>query len=142
MNVLPNKKMKLTKGGWRPVHGERRIRTVGARVGMAHVFRRMLRGAYWVGLLLGPFFGTSIIVGGVFAAMHRLGLTRGILPFVFIAPGLLIWMGLTYAYRALVPLPCAQCGRSARTTSLNPITVRCTWCGHVQEFEMRVLGAP
>lgn len=109
---------------------------------MAHVFRRIARGAYWVGLLLGPFFGTAIIVGGLFVAMHGLGLARGLPALALIVLGLLVWKGLTYAYRTLVPLPCARCGRSARTTSLNPITVQCAWCGHVQNFQTRVLGAP
>jgi hypothetical protein len=97
---------------------------------------------YWVGLLAGPFLGTAAVVGGTFLAVHVLGAAPGALPLVFMGLGLLVWMGLTWAYRRLVPLPCIKCGRAAKATSLNPITIRCGACGHVEELETRVLGAP
>jgi hypothetical protein len=97
---------------------------------------------YWIGLLAGPFFGAAAVVGSTFVAMHVLGVALGVLPFVFIGMGLLAWMGLIWAYRRLVPLPCITCGRAANATSLNPITIRCGTCGHVEVLEMRVLGAP
>jgi hypothetical protein len=106
------------------------------------VLKRMIRGAYWFGLFAGPFLGAALVTVGVFVAMHSARLGLGVLPPVVIGVGLLSWMGLIRAYRTLIPLPCAKCGRSARATSLNPITVRCGSCGHVQEFAMRVLGAP
>jgi len=106
------------------------------------VLRRAIRGLYWVGLFVGPFFGTALLVGGAFVAIHALRVALGVLSLAFIGLGLLVWMGLIRAYRSLVPLPCRKCGRSARTTSLNPITVRCGTCGYVEVLEARVLGAP
>lgn len=109
---------------------------------MAPILRQAVRGLYWVGLLAGPFFGTVALVGGAFVAMHMLRVALGVLPLIFIGMGLLVWMGLIWAYRRLVPLPCIKCGRGAKATSLNPITIRCGTCGHVEVLEMRVLGAP
>ena len=109
---------------------------------MAPILRRAVRGLYWGGLLAGPFVGTAGLVGSAFVAMHMRGVELGALPLIFIAMGLLVWMGLTWAYRRLVPLPCIECGRGARATSLNPITIRCGSCGHVEVLEARILGAP
>jgi len=106
------------------------------------ILRRAVRGVYWVGLLAGPFFGTAALVGGAFMAMHMLRVALGVLPLIFIGMGLLVWMGLIWAYRRLVPLPCIKCGRGAKATSLNPFTIRCGACGHVEVLQMRVLGAP
>jgi hypothetical protein len=106
------------------------------------ILRRATRGIYWVGLFAGPFFGTTVLVGGAFVAMHMLRVAPGVLPLVFVGLGLLVWMGLTWAYRTFVPLPCVKCGHAARATSLNPITVRCGSCGYVEVFETRLLGAP
>jgi hypothetical protein len=106
------------------------------------VLKRTIRGAYWLGLFAGPFLGAALVSVGVFVAMHSAGQGRDVLPPVVIGVGLVSWMGLIRAYRMLIPLPCAKCGRSAKATSLNPITVRCGSCGHVQEFATRVLGAP
>ena len=106
------------------------------------MLRRAVRGLYWFGLFAGPFLGAALVTAGVFVAMHAARLGLGVLPPVVIGVGVLSWMGLIRAYRTLIPLPCAKCGGSARATSLNPITVRCGSCGHVQEFATRVLGAP
>ena len=106
------------------------------------MLKRTIRGAYWFGLFAGPFLGAALVTVGVFVAMHSARLGLGVVPPVVIGVGLLSWMGLIRAYRTLIPLPCAKCGQSARATSLNPITVRCGSCGHMQEFAVRVLGAP
>jgi hypothetical protein len=109
---------------------------------VAPILRRAVRGIYWVGLLAGPFIGTAVLIGGTFVAVHRLRVETGILPLIFIGMGLLVWMGLIRAYRRLVPLPCVNCGRGAKATSLNPITIRCGSCAHVEVVAARVLGAP
>jgi hypothetical protein len=109
---------------------------------VAPILRRAARGVYWFGLLAGPFFGTAVLVGSAFLAVRVLGVAPGILPFVFIGMGLVVWMSLIWAYRRLVPLPCIKCGRGAKATSLNPITIRCGSCGHLEVLETRVLGAP
>jgi hypothetical protein len=106
------------------------------------VLRRALRGAYWVGLLGGPFIGTAVLIGSAFVAMHMLRAELGVVPLIFIGMGLLVWMGLIWTYRRLVPLPCIKCGRGAKAMSLNPITIRCGTCGHVEVLKARVLGAP
>ena len=109
---------------------------------MAPILTRAVRGVYWIGLLAGPFVGTAVLLGSAFVAMRVLRVERGVLPLIFVGMGLLIWMGLIWAYRRLVPLPCMKCGRGAKATSLNPITIRCGSCGHVEVLETRVLGAP
>lgn len=109
---------------------------------MALILRRAVRGVYWVGLLAGPFLGTAVLVGGAFAVMHMLRVEWGVLPIIFIGVGILVWMGLIWVYRCLVPLPCIKCGHGAKATSLNPITIRCGSCGHVEVLNARVLGAP
>ena len=109
---------------------------------MALVLRRAVRGVYWIGLLVGPFVGTAVLVGSAFLAVHVVRVERGALPLIFVGMGLLIWMGLIWAYRRVVPLPCMKCGRGAKATSLNPITIRCGSCGHLEVLEMRILGAP
>ncbi len=109
---------------------------------MAPILRRAVRGVYWVGLLAGPFLGTAAVVGGAFVGWHQAGMQLGNLPLVFIGLGLVVWMGLTWAYRTLVPLPCIKCGRAAKATSLNPITVLCGSCGHREVSTTRILGAP
>jgi hypothetical protein len=106
------------------------------------MLRRAARGVYWIGLLAGPFVGTAVSVGSAFVAVHVLRVELGALPLIFVGMGLLIWMGLIWAYRRLVPLPCIKCGRGAKATSLNPITIRCGSCGHLEVLEMRILGAP
>jgi hypothetical protein len=75
-------------------------------------------------------------------AVHVLRLELGVLPFIFVGMGLLIWMGLILAYRRLVPLPCMKCGRGAKATSFNPVSIRCGSCGYLEVLEMRILGAP
>lgn len=109
---------------------------------MKHLLRRVLRGSYWVGLFLGPFFGTAVAVGILFVGVHALGQANGVLPLVCAALGVPIWMGLIYGYRKLVSLPCEKCGRGARAVSLNPVTVRCSCCGHIQQINLMVRGAP
>jgi hypothetical protein len=109
---------------------------------VAPILRRAARGVYWIGLLAGPFLGTAALVAAVFVAVHLLGVALGFLPLIFIGLGLLVWRGLIWAYRTVVPLPCLKCGRVARATSLNPITVRCGSCGYTEVFETRILGAP
>ena len=109
---------------------------------MAQILRRAVRGVYWVGLLAGPFVGAAVVVGTAFVAMHMLRVDLGVLPIIFIGMGLLVWMGLIWAYRRLVPLPCIKCGRGAKAASLNPITIRCGSCGHLEVLETRILGAP
>jgi uncharacterized SAM-binding protein YcdF (DUF218 family) len=97
---------------------------------------------YWAGLVAAPFFGTAALLVGAFVALHRLRVALDVLPLIFIGVGLLVWMGLIWAYRRLVPLPCIKCDRGAKATSLNPITIRCELCGYVEVLETRVLGAP
>ena len=109
---------------------------------MAPVLRRAVRGAYWVGLLAGPFAGTAVLVGGAFVAVRVLRVELGVLPLAFVGAGLIVWMALTWTYRRLVPLPCLKCGRGAKATSLNPVTIRCGSCGHLEVLETRILGAP
>jgi hypothetical protein len=109
---------------------------------VAHILRRAVRGVYWIGLLAGPFIGTAVLVGSAFLVAHVLRVELGVLPLIFVGMGLLIWMGFIRAYRRLVPLPCIKCGRAAKATSLNPITIRCGSCGHLEVLEMRILGAP
>ncbi len=110
--------------------------------GVAPILRRAVRGVYWIGLLAGPFVGTAVLVGGAFVAVRVLRVELGVLPLVFVGAGLLVWMGLTWAYRHVVPLPCLKCGRGAKATSLNPITIRCGSCGHLEVLSTRILGAP
>lgn len=110
--------------------------------GVGLILRRAVRGVYWVGLLAGPFVGTAALIGSAFVAMHMRRVELGVLPLIFIAMGLLVWIGLIWTYRRLVPLPCIKCGRGAKATSLNPITIRCGSCGHVEVLAARVLGAP
>jgi hypothetical protein len=104
--------------------------------------RRAARSLYWIGLFGVPFLGTVLLVGGTFAGMHALHVTFGILPFFLIGLGVLAWLSLIRVYRALVPCPCRKCGRAARATSLNPITIRCGLCGDVEVLDARILGAP
>ena len=109
---------------------------------MVHILRRAVRGIYWIGLLAGPFVGTAVLVGSAFLVAHVLRVELAVLPLIFVGMGLLIWMGLIWAYRRVVPLPCIRCGRAAKATSLNPITIRCGSCGYLEVLEMRILGAP
>lgn len=109
---------------------------------MAPILRRAVRGFYWVGLLAGPFFGTVALVGGAFVAMQMLRVELGVFSFILIGMGILVWMGLIWAYRNFIPFPCIKCGHRAKATSLDPITIRCGTCGHVEIFKTRVLGAP
>ncbi len=109
---------------------------------MPAILRRAVRAIYWIGLLVGPFVGTAALVGGAFVAVQMLRVEAGYLPLVFIGSGLIVWMGLTWAYRHAVPLPCAKCGHAAKATSLNPITVSCGSCGYEEVSETRILGAP
>lgn len=109
---------------------------------MAPILRRAARGVYWIGLLAGPFLGTAALVGAAFVAVHQLGVELGFLPLIYISVGLLLWIGLTWAYRTVVPLPCLKCGGVARATSLNPVTVRCGSCGYMEVSQTRILGAP
>jgi len=109
---------------------------------VAPILRRAVRGVYWIGLLAGPFVGTAVLVGSAFVAVHVLRVELGALRLIFVGMGLFIWMSLIWVYRRLVPLPCMKCGRGAKATSLNPITIRCGWCGYLEVVEMRILGAP
>jgi hypothetical protein len=114
----------------------------GTGMGSANVLRRVCRAAYWVGMVAVPFLCTAAIVVAAFATMQMVGVGFGVGPPIVIAAGVGSWAGLIRLYRAFVPLPCRECGRSARASSLNPITVRCGWCGHVEVLQARVLGAP
>jgi hypothetical protein len=109
---------------------------------MGRVLRRLTRAAFWTGLMLVPFLGAAAIVGAALVGVHVLDVARSALPLALVPLGLLSWMGLVLAYRTLLPVPCERCGRGARATSLNPITIRCRRCGHVEELQVRVLGAP
>ena len=109
---------------------------------MTHILTRAMRGVYWFGLAAGPFLGAAVVVVGVFAGMRILQLGLSVLPAIVIGVGLLSWAGLIRAYIALVPVPCSKCGRAAKASSLNPVTLRCGSCGQVEVLQARVLGAP
>jgi len=103
--------------------------------------RGAVRAFYWLGMAAIPFVGTLAITVAVFGIMQIVGMGSGLGPPIVIGAGLASWVGLMRLYRAIVPLPCRKRGRSAKASSLNPVTVRCSWCGDVEVLKARVLGA-